>query len=63
MATLGAGLGRLAKGVMTCRIDKIFAGDFNLLHHDFNEAVAKLQTNVHSVHTSSFALHSGTKEI
>ena len=42
MAALGAGLGRLAKGVMTGSIDKIFAGYFDLLRHDFNEAVAKL---------------------
>ena len=63
MAALGAGLGRLAKGVMTSSIDKIFAGDFDPLHHDFNEAVAKLQTKVYLVHTSSFASHSRTKEI
>ena len=63
MAALGEGLGRLAKGDMTCSIDKSFAGDFDQLRRDFNEAVAKLQTAVHSVHSSSFALNSGTKEI
>lgn len=63
MAVLGEGLVRLSEGDMTCTIEQSFDEQFDQLRRDFNEAVDKLQTTIHSVHSGSWAVNSGSKQI
>ncbi|QUD90801.1 HAMP domain-containing protein [Phenylobacterium montanum] len=60
---LASGLGALADGVLTHRIDAAFTGEYEKLRHDFNAAVAKLEGAVGQVVGSAQAISSGAGQI
>jgi methyl-accepting chemotaxis protein len=60
---MGEGLGRLAAGDLTARIDAELSGPFLKLKHDFNDAVTALQATMSSVAQVSEGIHRGAGEI
>ncbi len=60
---LGSGLRQLASGNLCHRIDTAFAGEFEQLRTDFNEAVAQLESTLKAVENSARAVHVGAEEI
>ncbi|CVI54478.1 methyl-accepting chemotaxis protein [Agrobacterium leguminum] len=60
---LGAGLKKLSRGDMTCRLDAAFAERLDGLRGDFNESVATLQAALRSVGENAGAIDAGAGEI
>ena len=60
---LAGGLGGLAEGVLTARLQQPFAGEYEPLRHDFNAAVEKLETAVRQVVEATQAINSGAGQI
>ncbi|MBY0423143.1 MAG: PAS domain S-box protein, partial [Parvularculaceae bacterium] len=60
---LANGLGRLAEGDLTVRLDAAFAADYETLRANFNEATAKLEDAVKAVVLNSKGMHTGVQEI
>ncbi|MBW6529103.1 methyl-accepting chemotaxis protein [Sphingomonas sp. RHCKR7] len=60
---MGEGLGRLAAGDLTARIEAELTGPFLTLKHDFNDAVTALQATMTSVARVSEGIHRGAGEI
>jgi methyl-accepting chemotaxis protein len=60
---LASGLSRLAGGDLTCRIDAPFAGRYQQLREDFNEAVAKLQDTMKQIVSATGGVNAGSDEI
>ncbi|TCP33161.1 methyl-accepting chemotaxis protein [Sphingomonas sp. BK235] len=60
---MGEGLGRLAAGDLTARIDAELSGPFLKLKHDFNDAVAALHATMSSVTRVAEGIHRGAGEI
>ena len=63
MDALGNGLGRLADGDVSHRMDRPFAGALDKLRLDFNESVGRLEQALKSVGENANAIHSGSDEI
>jgi len=63
VATLAEGLGRMARGDMTVRIDAAFPGAYQKLKEDFNAAVTSLKTALGSINDSTAAINAGSNEI
>jgi len=63
MRLLGDGLGRLADGDLTARLESGFPLDYGRVRDDFNSAVGKLAETLRSVASSTSAINSGTREI
>ncbi|MGK6324588.1 methyl-accepting chemotaxis protein [Sphingomonas sp. DT-51] len=60
---MGEGLGRLAAGDLTARINAELSGPFLKLKHDFNDAMMALQATMASVARVSEGIHRGAGEI
>ncbi len=60
---LATGLERLASGDLTFRISEPFAGEYEQLRTDFNNAIAQLQDALKVVIANTVAIQSGTVEI
>ena len=60
---LALGLEKLASGDLTFRIQKPFAGDYEKLRNDFNNAIGQLQDALKVVVANTVAIQSGTVEI
>ena len=60
---LAEGLGRLAKGDLTARIDADLAGGYQQLKTDFNAAVGSLREAMKSIFEATGAIASGSGEI
>ena len=63
VAALGAGLGRLADGDLSIKIDQAFAADYEALRRDFNAAVERLNGAMGEIAGGSGAIRSGAGEI
>jgi methyl-accepting chemotaxis protein len=63
MDALGHGLGRLADGDVSHRMEKPFAGTLDKLRMDFNESVGRLEEALRTVGQNANAIHSGSDEI
>jgi methyl-accepting chemotaxis protein len=63
MDALGNGLGRLADGDVSHRMNTPFAGALDKLRLDFNESVGRLEQALKSVGENANAIHSGSDEI
>jgi len=63
VAHLAGGLGRLAAGDLTARIDASVPPDYVRLRDDFNTAVAKLREALGIVAANATAIRSGSSEI
>ena len=63
MDALATGLGALAEGDMTHRIQTAFAPSLDKLRSNFNESVAKLEKALISVGDNAQAIHAGSEEI
>jgi methyl-accepting chemotaxis protein len=57
------GLDKLAGGDLTYRIDVAFAGRYQKLKDDFNQAIIRLQDTLRAISTSMSRLHGSTDEI
>jgi methyl-accepting chemotaxis protein len=60
---LAHGLNKLAGGDLTHRIDVAFAGRYQKLKDDFNQAIIRLQDTLRAISTSMSRLHGSTDEI
>lgn len=60
---LAASLAALADGDVASRIQQAFAPQFDSLRHDFNNAVAKLQSALQTVGHNASAINAGADEI
>ena len=60
---LGAGLGELAKGDVTSRIETRFPPKYETLRHDFNAAVEALGKTLSQVSHATGGIHAGAAEI
>jgi methyl-accepting chemotaxis protein len=60
---LAHGLNKLAGGDLTHRIDIAFAGRYQKLKDDFNQAIVRLQDTLGAISASMTRLHGGTDEI
>ncbi|KZE11378.1 MULTISPECIES: methyl-accepting chemotaxis protein [Sphingomonas] len=63
VAIMGEGLGKLAAGDLTARIDADLQEPFLSLRDDFNAAVASLRATMLSVSTVAGTIHKGASEI
>ncbi|MES2034751.1 MAG: methyl-accepting chemotaxis protein [Pseudomonadota bacterium] len=63
VTTLAEGLGRLAKGDLTARIDANLAGAYQQLKDDFNLAVDSLRAAMAAISDSTGAIDAGSTEI
>ena len=63
VASLADGLGRLASGDMTCRIEKPFDGDLDRLREDFNASVSRLGDALREVGENARAIDAGASQI
>ena len=61
--SMGEGLGKLAAGDLTHRIDANMSGAFAQLRIDFNDAVSSLQTAIRTVAQTSAGIRTGSNEI
>ncbi len=59
MAAIGAGLARLARGDLTCRLDHGFAPQYRTLQDDFNAAMTQLQKTMQGVAAAAGGLRAG----
>ena len=60
---LANALDNLAAGDLTSRIDAVFAGKYEKLKADFNEAVARLQDAMKLISSNTSGIRTGTDEI
>jgi methyl-accepting chemotaxis protein len=60
---LASGLGRLAEGDLTARLDTPFAEDYEQLRANFNEATAKLEDAMKAVVLNTKGMFTGVQEI
>jgi methyl-accepting chemotaxis protein len=60
---LAHGLNKLAGGDLTYRINIAFAGRYQKLKDDFNQAIVRLQDTLGAISASMSRLHGGTDEI
>jgi methyl-accepting chemotaxis protein len=60
---LAGGLGRLAEGDLSARIDDTFAGELDKLRTNFNMSAEKLSAAMQSVGENARAIHAGSEEI
>ena len=60
---LADGLARLAKGDLTCMLDRAFSAEYESLRRDFNGAVGQLKSVMEQIVTHADSLRSGTGEI
>ena len=60
---LGAGLGRLAEGDLTTRLEAGFTAQFAKIRDDFNQAAEKLMQAVSTVVASASVIRSGANEV
>jgi methyl-accepting chemotaxis protein len=60
---LAHGLNKLAGGDLTHRIDIAFAGRYQKLKDDFNQAIVRLQDTLQAISASMTRLHGSTDEI
>ena len=60
---LAEGLSRLAKGDLTCLLERAFPSDYESLRGDFNAAVEQLKSVMEQIVTHADSLRSGTGEI
>ena len=63
VATLADGLGKIAEGDLTCRIDRAFIPEYERLRSDYNVAVTSLHGLLQGIVANTGALRSGTGEI
>ena len=63
VTTIAEGLGRLAQGDLTARIDAPLAGGYQQLKDDFNAAVDSLRTAMSAISTATGAIDAGSNEI
>lgn len=63
VASLGAGLDRLARGDLTFRLSEEFSADYKKIQDDFNAAVGQLQETVRSIASSSSEISGAASEI
>jgi methyl-accepting chemotaxis protein len=63
MDALGHGLGKLADGDVSYRMDRPFVGTLDRLRADFNESVGRLEQALRSVGQNANAIHTGSDEI
>ncbi|MBP7705412.1 MAG: PAS domain-containing protein [Caulobacter sp.] len=63
VSSIAEGLGRLAKGDLTARIDAELAGAYRQLKDDFNEAVGSLRAAMGSISEATGAITAGSNEI
>jgi methyl-accepting chemotaxis protein len=63
VASLAEGLGRLAGGDMTCRIDTPFDGDLDRLRENFNASVSRLGDALREVGENARAIDAGASQI
>ena len=63
MDALGHGLGRLADGDLSHRLEKAFAGALDRLRMDFNGSVGRLEEALRTVGQNAAAIHAGSDEI
>ncbi|MGK6322539.1 methyl-accepting chemotaxis protein [Sphingomonas sp. DT-51] len=60
---LGLGLGRLAAGDLSRRIEDPFAGHYEALRHDFNNAMIEMATTIGKVTATAGDINSGASDI
>jgi methyl-accepting chemotaxis protein len=60
---VAGGLQKLADGVLTYRIDQVFAGEYEQLRRDFNDAMVKMESALGEVVAASHGIHAGSGEI
>ena len=63
MEELAAGLGRVASGDLTTRLDRPFASGYEALRADFNRALEELQRALRAIAGNARGIRSGTEEI
>ena len=63
VSQLATGLERLSSGDLTFRIEEPFAGEYEQLRTDFNNAISQLQNALKVVIANAVAIQSGTVEI
>lgn len=63
VAALGTGLGRLAKGDLSARIDDPFPADYDRLRQDYNAAVEELSGALVAVTRSTTGIRTASSEI
>ena len=63
MDALALGLECLSNGDLVFRLDAPFAGDYEKLRADFNNAMTRLQDAMRVVSANTSAIHSGSQEI
>jgi len=63
MADLTAGLGRVALGDLTTRLEQPFAAGYEGVRTDFNRALGELQDAMHAIAGNARGIRAGTEEI
>ena len=63
VASLGAGLERLAQGDLTYRLTEEFAPDYRKVQNDFNAAIGQLQETIRNIASSSSEVSNAASEI
>lgn len=63
VSNIAAGLSKLSSGDMTFRIDVPFAGDYEKLRTDFNDAMSTLQEAMKVIAANASGIRSGANEI
>ena len=63
VAALADGLGHLAEGELTHRLDRVFASEYEQLRVDFNTAMSGLQETMRTIVATTQGIHAGTGEI
>ena len=63
VSTLAGGLGRLAKGDLTTRIDEEFKGQYLQIKSDFNAAVESLRETMKAINAATGEIRGGSDEI
>ena len=60
---LGAGLERLAKGDLTCRVNDEWAAEYRKIQEDFNGAIEQLRHMIHDIASSTSEVSNAAAEI
>ena len=63
MEGIALGLGRLAKGDLTHRLQQPFSPEYDKIRADFNDAVGQLESAVRTVATSAASIRGGSNEL
>jgi methyl-accepting chemotaxis protein len=63
VASLGAGLERLAQGDLTCRLTEAFPPEYQKLKDDYNSAIAQLQDSMKVIAGKAHGMRGGADEI